>query len=289
LTINRLYALYENEDVTDAAILDHISRLPHGRANFKQLVKETGAKGEQRTELETSLQRLTARGDLVELRSGHYVVTARSREFAVGRLNMHRDGYGFLISDRPMEGIKGDVFIPPESAEKAMHGDRVVVRIARVEADGRADGEIVKILKRAHPTVVGEFRIGRRGQYVVPQDERIQQWIEIPEGLEFPPEGATRDRIGVAAPQAASVEELVGMVVNVELLEYPERGANPVGRVIEILGHPDDFGVDVEIVIRKHHLPHRFPPEVMEQAEGVPIVITAREMKGAGIFACLTS
>ncbi|HKE26532.1 MAG TPA: VacB/RNase II family 3'-5' exoribonuclease [Bryobacteraceae bacterium] len=273
--------------MTDAAILDHISRLPHGRANFKQLVKETGAKGEQRTELETSLQRLTARGDLVELRSGHYVVTARSREFAVGRLNMHRDGYGFLISDRPMEGIKGDVFIPPESAEKAMHGDRVVVRIARIEADGRADGEIVKILKRAHPTVVGEFRIGRRGQYVVPQDERIQQWIEIPEGLEFPPEGATRDRIGVAAPQAASVEELVGMVVNVELLEYPERGANPVGRVIEILGHPDDFGVDVEIVIRKHHLPHRFPPEVMEQAEGVPIVITAREMEGRRDFRVL--
>ena len=56
--------------------------------------------------------------------------------------------------------------------------------------DGRADGEIVKVLKRAHPTVVGEFRIGRRGNYVVPQDERIQQWIEIPEGMEFPPAGA---------------------------------------------------------------------------------------------------
>ena len=72
---------------------------------------------------------------------------------------MHRDGYGFLISDRPIEGIAGDIFIPPESAGKAMHGDRVLVRIARIEAGGRADGEIVKVLKRAHPTVVGEFRI----------------------------------------------------------------------------------------------------------------------------------
>src|SRR6266436_2252861 len=220
--------------MTDRALLGHISGLPHSRANFKQLVREFGAKGPERIELETALARLTARGELIALRSGHYVVTARSREFAVGRLSTHRDGYGFLIPDRSIEGIAGDIFIPPESAEKAMHGDRVVVRIARIEAGGRADGEIVKVLKRAHPTVVGEFRIGRRGQYVVPHDDRIQQWIEIPEGLEFPPEGPTVDRIGVVAPKVSSVGELDGMVVNVELLEYPEKGAGPVGRVVEI-------------------------------------------------------
>src|SRR3984957_9485937 len=144
--------------MTDRALIDHISSLPHSRANFKQLVREVGAKGPGREGLEAALARLTARGELIELRSGHYVVTARSREFAIGRLNMHRDGYGFLISEKPLEGIQGDVFIPPESAGKAMHGDRVLVRIVRVEADGRADGEIVKVLKRAHPTVVGEFR-----------------------------------------------------------------------------------------------------------------------------------
>ena len=270
--------------MTDASLLDHIARLPHARANFKQLVRELGARGEQREELETALARLMARGELIELRSGHYAVTTRSREFAVGRLQMHRDGYGFLIADHPVEGIQGDVFIPPESAEKAMHGDRVVVRIARIESDGRADGEIVKVLKRAHPTVVGEFRIGRRGQYVVPQDDRIHQWIEIPDGMEFPPETPNVDRIGVKAVEVESVEDLDGMVVNVELLEYPEKGASPVGRVVEILGHPDDFGVDVEIVIRKHHLPHRFPPEVVDQAEAIPFAITAREMAGRRDF-----
>jgi ribonuclease R len=264
--------------VTDRALLEHIAGLPHARANFKQLVRETGVKGGDRLELENALARMTARGELIELRSGNFVVTARSREFAVGRLNMHRDGYGFLIADRPIEGISGDVFIPPDSAEKAMHGDRVVVRIARIEAGGRADGEIVKVLKRAHPRVVGEFRIGRRGQYVVPQDDRIHQWIDIPEGMEFPPAGVSADRIGVNARQVASVEELDGMVVDVELLEYPEKGSNPVGRVVEILGHADDFGVDVEIVIRKHHLPHQFPPEVLEQAQAVPAVITANEL-----------
>src|SRR5258708_5090623 len=206
--------------MTEPVLREHIGALPHARANFKQLVRELGAKGAVREELEAALARLTARGDLLELRSGQYAVTARSREFAVGRLNMHRDGYGFLISERPLERVQGDIFIPPESAEKAMHGDRVVVRIARIEADGRADGEIVKVLRRAHPTVVGEFHIGRRGQYVIPHDERVRQWIEIPEGLEFPPEGLALDRIGVVAPKVSSVGELDGMVVNVELLEY---------------------------------------------------------------------
>src|ERR1022692_4712504 len=76
--------------ITDAAIVAHISQLPHARANFKQLVRELGAKGGSRNELEAALTRLTARGDLIELKSGQYVVTTRTREFAVGRLNLHR-------------------------------------------------------------------------------------------------------------------------------------------------------------------------------------------------------
>src|ERR1022692_4354197 len=271
--------------MNDAAIVAHISQLPHSRANFKQLVRELAAKGDSRNELEAALTRLTARGDLIELKSGQYVVTARTREFAVGRLNLHRDGYGFLISERPIPGISGDIFISPEAAEKAMHGDRVIVRIARIEAGGRADGDIVKVLKRAHPTVVGEFKIGRRGCYVVPADSRIHQWIDIPDGMELPPTGAaTVDRIGVTAPKVDTVAELEGMVVNVELLEYPERGASPVGRVVEIHGHPDDFGVDVEIIIRKHHLPHQFPPEVIEQAQAMPARVTEADIAGRRDF-----
>jgi ribonuclease R len=264
----------------DAELLDHIGKLPHARSTFKQLVRELGAKGADRAGLEASLARMTARGDLLELRSGHYAATARSREFAVGRLHMHRDGYGFVTPDRPVPGIAGDIFIPPDSAQKAMHGDRVVVRIARIEPDGRADGEIFKVLKRAHPTVVGEFRTGRRGRYVVPQDDRIRQWIEIPEGMEMPPAGPNPDRIGAAGPRISSVVELEGMIVNVELLDDEELA----GRVIEILGRPGDFGVDVEIVIRKHHLPHRFPPEALEQAAAISHSIDARELTGRRDF-----
>src|SRR4051812_22030833 len=207
--------------MTDAALLDHITKLPHGRANFKQLVRELGLKGDSRSKLEAALDRLGARGELVEFKPGHYAAITHTREFASGRLHMHRDGYGFLIPDRPIEGVKGDVYIPANSARRAMHGDRVLIRIARIEAGGRADGEILKVLNRAHPTVVGEFHIRRRGNFVAPHDERIQDWIEIPEGMEIPSASKPTDRIGVQPITISNVTELEGMIVNVELLEYP--------------------------------------------------------------------
>jgi len=165
-----------------------------------------------------------------------------------------------------------------------MHGDRVLVRIT-LTGGRRAEGEILKILRRANPTIVGEFRLGRAGNFVVPREERIRQRIEIPEGMEFPQGRPSQDRIGAAggnAPQ--TLADLDGMIVNVELTEFPERGERAAGRVIEILGYPDDFGVDVEIVIRKHGLPHRFPPEVLEQAERLPSIIRADEIAGRQDF-----
>ena len=270
--------------MTEAALLDHITRLPHAKANFKQLVRELGPRIANRAELETLLARLVARGELVETRSGHFAATRANREFAVGRLSMHRDGYGFLISDRPIEGIAGDIYIPADSAQTAMHGDRVVVRIARIEAGGRADGEVVKILKRAHPTVVGEFRVGRRGFYLVPHDERLRDWIEIPDEFAIPAPTAQIDRVGPKPVEITDPEKLDGMIVNVELLEYPKHGEHGVGRVIEILGSPGDFGIDVEIVIRKFHLPHRFPPDVVEQAQSIAGVIASWELVGREDF-----
>jgi len=270
--------------VTDTAILDHISRLPHARATFKQLVRELGSRGESRQDVDAALERLTARGDLIEVRSGHFIATRFSREYATGRLNMHRDGYGFLISDRPLENVRGDIYIPRESAQTAMHGDRVVVHIARIETDGRADGEIVKILRRAHQTVVGEFRASARGCYVIPHDERIRQWIDIPEGMELPRADSTRHRVGVTPVQAKHPEDLDGMIVNVDVLEFPEGRERAAGQVIEVLGYPDDFGVDVEIVIRKHHIPHQFPPQVLEQAQSFSNIIRLDELGGREDF-----
>lgn len=266
------------------AVLEHIARLPHGRATFKQLVRELGARGVARGELESTLANLAGSGDLIELRGGHYVAAARSREFAAGRLQVHRDGYGFLIADRPIESVAGDVFVPPAEAEKAMHGDRVLVRIVRFDSQGRAEGEIVRILGRAHPTVVGEFVVRPNGHFVVPHDDRIQQWVEIPDGMETPPRQPNLDRIGVRAIEIAGPGDLDGMIVNAEIVEYPQNGGSATGRVIEILGYPDDFGVDVEIVIRKCHLPHRFPVEAIEQAQSFPASICSAEAAGRTDF-----
>src|SRR4051794_25972850 len=105
--------------MSDAALLAHISRLPHGRANFKQLVRELGSKGSSRADLEAALARLAERGDLVELRSGSYASTAHTREFAAGRIHMHRDGYGFVTPGHAIDGLAGDIYIPAASARRA--------------------------------------------------------------------------------------------------------------------------------------------------------------------------
>ena len=256
--------------LSDQDLLQHIRDLPHARATYKQLVRELRLHGGERDALDQALEHLETKGSIVELRSGHYAAVGSNPEYAAGRVSIHRDGFGFLIPDQADESIQGDIFLPPGEAAKVMHGDRALVHVKRIGHEGRAEGEIVRILRRAHVTVVGEFRVKRRGNFVIPSDERIQQWIEIPEGFEVPQPRAGVDRVGAPAPEIASVEDLDGMIVDVEILEFPEDGQYGVGRVIEVLGDPDDFGVDVEILIRKHHLPHEFPAAVVEQASAIP-------------------
>ena len=249
-------------------------------------MRELGSRGTSREEVDSALDRLTERGDVVEIRSGHFVAARFSREYAVGRLNMHRDGYGFLIPDCPVERLRGDVYIPRESAQTAMHGDRVVVHISRIENDGRADGEIVKILRRAHLTVVGEFKIRKRGSYVVPFDERINQWIDIPEGMEIRrPRRPHRDRVGVK-PLDSPKSRRSGRHDRQRRDPRVSRktAATPLDASSKCWAILDDFGVDVEIVIRKHHIPHQFPPEVLEQSQSVSNTIRSDELKGRKDF-----
>jgi ribonuclease R len=146
----------------------------------------------------------------------------------------------------------------------------VVVRIGRIDSDGKADGEIVRVLRRAHASVVGEFRVRRTGFFVVPHDERIRQWIEIPEDRALPAKKLTVNRVGASEIEVRAPEELDGMIVTAEILDFGEDGERPAARVVEVLGLPDDFGVDVEILIRSHHIPHRYQDAVIEQARAIP-------------------
>jgi ribonuclease R len=199
-----------------------------------------------------------------------------SRDEIRGRLVLHHDGYGFVVPDAPVPGLDRDIFIPRDSVEDAMHGDHVLVKLQKFYGAGetqRTEGRIVRILGRAHATIVGLFRYGSRGNTVLPYDARMQQPVEIPPGHELTPGLAKKlgfsgiDERSLRSRRIPHLDELDGAVVNVELLRYPRGGAAPAGRVMEILGRPGDIGVDTEIIIRKHHLPHVFPPEVMEEAE----------------------
>src|SRR6266702_8602087 len=121
-----------------------------------------------------------------------------SRDEVKGRLVLHHDGYGFVVPDSPMPQLDGDVFIPRDAIQDAMHGDHVLARIQRlggVTGAQRAEGRIVRILDRTHPTVVGLFRYGAHGNTVLPYDVRLLHEIIIPPGHELTP--ALRAKLGL--------------------------------------------------------------------------------------------
>jgi len=199
-----------------------------------------------------------------------------------GRVSVHRDGYGFVTPDQPelaaRYGVDGDLFLPPAQASRAMHGDRVAVRLQRMGRGGRVEAEILKVIERAHTALVGEARLRRGKVYVQAYDGRIQHWIEVPPGLALPKGGVNVDRVAAPALEVRTVEDLDGLVVTAELIEFPSDRSDGVARITEILGRPDDFGIDVEITIRKFQIPHRFPPEVLDEAAGVRREIEAAEV-----------
>jgi ribonuclease R len=204
-----------------------------------------------------------------------------------GRLVAHRDGYGFVVPDTPRKDLDGDLFIGREAMGDAMHGDHVLASIERrnrfADGAGRAEGRILRVLDRAHATVVGLFRYGSRGNTVAPYESRLLQEIIIPPGDELTKELQAKF---VAHPprRGLRLPELDGAVVNVELTRFPRGGVAPAGRVIEILGRPGDFGVDVEILIRKHHLPHQFSEEVLAEAVAVAHPVGDAERVGRRDF-----
>ena len=289
--------------VSDSSILKHIARQPKRVAGFKQLVRELGLHGAERGELDTLLRKLVGSGALIQDESDRYALpqAAAEKNLVAGRLTMHRDGFGFVIPDSKSLSaslkarLTGDIFIAPHLIGNAMHGDLVLVDIANVRPDGRAEGRIVRPVRRAHPTVVGTFHYGSLGGYVKPIDSKITQEILIPAGEERPTkttedtedaeEKRNRPRksvdrvLGDEASRKVEWDDLDGLVVDVEITYWPSPTQSPRGRVVEVLGREDDFGVDVEIMIRKFYLPHHFPAAALEEAQDTPTVISAPELQ----------
>jgi ribonuclease R len=269
--------------MTDRELVQRIARSAGQKAGYKQLVRELSlGGGMHRRLLLEQLARITARGELVKLDREHWSIpkklsAAGTRDnLAAGRLDLHRDGYGFVRPNARQTVGQEDIFIPPNEINGAMQGDQVLVEVEPPKADGRRMGRIVRVLERRNPTVVGVFHYARsdrqQGHTVVPFDERMTQHILIPPGQEIPEiaEGAAAHRVLGSEAIASEVHDsLEGLVVDVEITSWPTPTRPPVGRVIEVLGDPDDFGVDVEMMIRKHQLPRVFPEKVLEEARAV--------------------
>jgi ribonuclease R len=296
-------------ELSESEVLAHLSRLTHP-ASIREIASALALRHDGRRALPKLLSQLVRSGD-VEKGHDRYRLTGRRAEksapravesargqparpakadanLIAGRLVAHRDGYGFVVSETPIPGMDGDLFISPASIGDAMHGDRVLARITRRHADRRFEGRIEKITDRAHPTIVGLFRYGPRENTVLPYDIRIAHEIVIPPGSEITSEISHKLSLEFGESPRASrrlrLPELDGAVVNVELTRYPKGGVAPAGRVVEIIGRPGDMGVDIEIIIRKHYLPHVFSEPVLAQARATPQQVRAEDLAGRRDF-----
>ena len=260
-------------------LIEHIGRQPQGRSDFNRLARQVGARGRKRAALQKTLDRLAADGRLVEYRSRHYAVPRRAAEYITGRLILHEKGFGFVVPDHPIPEAEGDIFIPHRSINDAMHDDRVLAHLVRFRAGGRVEGRIERILKRTNRFIVGTFHYSRHGSFVTPHDDRVREQVAIPPGSELPAGDELEQRLGdVKRVDVESAEELEGLIVNAEVVRFPTRREMAEGRVVEVLGRPDDFGIDVEIMIRRFHLPHRFSEEARREVEAISPKIPDEEI-----------
>ncbi|UCH49123.1 MAG: ribonuclease R [Betaproteobacteria bacterium] len=173
-----------------------------------------------------------------------------------GRVQGHPDGFGFLI---PEEG-GADLFLSAAQMARVLHGDRVLARPGRIGPRGLREASIVEVLERVNQQLVGRYLQERGIGVVVPEERRISQDVLVPAG-------ARRS----AKP---------GQVVVAEIVEQPTRHAQPIGRIVEVLGDYDDPGMEIEIALRKHHLPYEFPRDVQRRAARFPDGVTDKELRG---------
>src|SRR6266849_7190950 len=180
--------------ITDKEILSYIGKQPKHIAGFKQFVQDLRLKGRHRRHLQELLREMTRRRKIIAIGKERWGLptTASNQDLVVGRLRMHRDGYGFVVPEtdslpaRAQGKLQGDIFIPPPEVGNAMHGDQVLVEMGRLRHDGKAEGRIVRVMEREQETVVGIFHYGGRHNYVTPIDEKVAMEIIIPQGMEYP-------------------------------------------------------------------------------------------------------
>ncbi len=226
----------------------------------KDVIKQLRVKGEARLEAKRVIEALLAKGELVRTRTDR-IGLPEKMDLVAGRLEMKRGGFGFVV---PSEAGLADVYVPSTELADALHGDRVLVHVARKNADGRLEGRIVKVVERVTSQIVGRLETDAGGTRVVPFDPRFPYEVFLPD----------KDLGGARAKD---------MVV-VELTRYPAPYRAPLGRIVEVVGNVDEPGVDLLVVVAKHGLPDEFPGDVRAEADAISTEVDPRALAGREDF-----
>jgi len=244
---------------TEQELLDFMRETAYKPLTYKELEKHFGI--EDAAEFKEFLRLLTEleqEGKVLLTRSNRYGVPERMNLLR-GRIQTHPKGFAFLI---PEDKDHPDLYIHANDMKGTMNGDIVLARVSAKNENGKLEGEIVRIVKRAVTQVVGLFHNHESFGIVEPDDKRITKDIFI---------------------KAENFKGAVtGQKVVVNILTYPEGRTAAEGEIVEILGHKDDPGVDILSIIRKHGLPEGFPGDVLEEAEAAPDAITEEEIAQQG-------
>jgi ribonuclease R len=232
-------------------------------ATPREILQRLKLPRQQRSTFKKLLADLVESGALVQTRGNRFGLPDRMN-LVVGKIVTHPRGFGFVVPDRPLEEVKGDLFIAGSNLNQAMHGDRVVARIERI-IDNRAEGRILRVLERGSTTVVGRFDLDGSGLgFVVPFDRRLIMDVSIPSG--------------------EHLDAKPGDMVVVEITRWPTPARGPLGRVTEVLGDIDEPGVDNEIIIRKYGIPDAHGEEAVEEARRIGTSVREADLRSRTDF-----
>jgi len=194
-------------------------------------------------------------GQIMRNRRGDLCVVEKL-DLIRGRVLGHKDGFGFLQRD----DAGPDLFLGPREMQKVLHGDRVMARISGMDRRGRPEGKIVEVLEHGQTRFVGRLHVEHGVTFVAAEDKRISQDFVVPAG---------------EAGRAKA-----GQVVTVEIISQPGRQAQPLARVVEVLGNYADPGMEIEIALRKHALPWIFPDEAEAISAKLPKAVRSVDHRG---------
>ncbi len=211
-------------------------------ARRKELLLALGLEDEEQQEaLKRRLRAMERDGQLIMNRSGAYA-PADKLDLVRGRVIGHRDGYGFVVPDDSSE----DLYLNPRYMRAVFNGDKVLVNVIGIDRKGRREAALVEVLERNTSKLAGRFYVENRIGFVVPNNKKIGNDILIPEGEQY---------------SANS-----GQLVLIEIMTQPSFYARPTGKVIEVLGDGFSPGMETELAIHNHNVPHVWPKAVLEQA-----------------------